>query len=184
MSEQPSSRAYTAFRMGHFAACCIGFFGFLRCSELVVPDSGPFNPQVHLSLADIVCVHDETHNQIEVQIKLQKWINISTRVALGATGTSICLASALLDYLTIKGNHPGALFINENGSPMQSGQFVLKVQQALQQTRVIGHHFNSQSFRIGAATSSSQVNQRPQSRSWMDGQAWHINSILGQAPRT
>ena len=142
-----------------WAACCIGFFGFLRCSEFVVPDSGPFDPQVHLCLADIVYVHNETHNYIEVQIKASKTDQYrqGTRVALGATGTPICPVSALLDYLTIRGNRPGALFINENGSPMRRGQFVIKVQQALQQTGVVGHHFNGHSFRIGAATSASQA---------------------------
>ena len=34
---------------------------------------------------------------------------------------------------------------------------MLKVQQALQQIGVIGHHFNGHSFKIGAATSASQV---------------------------
>ena len=40
---------------------------------------------------------------------------------------------------------------------MRRGQFVLEVQQALQQMGVIGHHFNGHSFRIGAATSASQA---------------------------
>ena len=136
-----------------WAACCIGFFASLHCSEFVVPDSGSLirSPDAPICLADIVYVHDETHNHIEVQIKASK------RVALGATGPSICPISALLNDLTIRGNRPGVLCINENGSPMRRGQFVLKVQQALQQTGVVGHHFNGHSFRIGAATSASQA---------------------------
>ena len=100
---------------------------------------------------------------IEVQIKASKTDQYrqGTRVALGATGTSICPVSALLDYLTIRGNQPGVLFVNENGSPMRRGQFVLEVQQALQQMGVIGHHFNGHSFRIGAATSASQASSKP-----------------------
>ena len=43
-------------------ACCIGFFGFLHCSEFVAPDSGPFDPQVHLCVADLAYVHDETQS--------------------------------------------------------------------------------------------------------------------------
>ena len=91
-----------------WAACCVGFFGFLRCSEFVAPDSGPFDPQVHLCVADLVYVHDETHNHIEVQIKASKndQYRQGTGVALGATGASICPVSALLDYLTIRGNRP------------------------------------------------------------------------------
>ena len=52
-----------------WAACCMGFFGFLGCSEFVAPDSSLFDSQVHLCVADLVCVHNETHNHIEVQIK-------------------------------------------------------------------------------------------------------------------
>ena len=79
----------------------------------MVPDSGPFDPQVHQCVADLVYVHDETHNHIEVQIKASKTDQYrqGTRVALGATGASICPVSALLDYLTIRGNRPGALFL-------------------------------------------------------------------------
>ena len=142
-----------------WAACCVEFFSFLCCSEFMAPDSGPFDPQVHLCMADLAYVHDETHNHIEVQIKASTTDQYrqGMRVALGATGASICPVSALLNYLTIRGNCPGALFVNENGSPMRRGQFVLKVQQALQQTGVIRHHFNGHSFRIGAATSASQA---------------------------
>lgn len=38
-------------------------------------------------------------------------------VSLGATGTTICPVSALLDYLTVRGSQEGALFINEDSSP-------------------------------------------------------------------
>ena len=144
---------------GSVGSLLCGIFGFLRCRAFVARDSGPFDLQVHLCMVALVYVHNETHNHIEVQIKASKTDQYrqGTRVALGATGASICPVSALLDYLTIRGNCPGALFVNENGSPMRRGQFVLKVPQASQQTEVIGHHFNGHSFRIGAATSASQA---------------------------
>ena len=33
-----------------WAACCTGFFGFLRCGEFLVPDGTEFNQATHLSL--------------------------------------------------------------------------------------------------------------------------------------
>ena len=141
-----------------WAACCVRFSASYTAASSW-HQTRPFDPQVHLCVADPAYVHDETHNHIEVQIKASKTDQYrqGTRVALGATGTAICPVSALLDYLTIRGNRQGTLFVNENGSPMKKGQFVLKVQQALQQMGVIGHHFNGHSFRIGAATSASQA---------------------------
>ena len=132
-------------------------------------------------------IYDETHNHIELQIKASKTDQYwqETRVALGATGTSICPVSALLDYLTIRGNRPVALFINENGLPMRRGQFVLRVRQALQQTGLIGDHFNRQSFRIGAATSASQAGV-PETIIKILGR-WYgmvTNSTLGRVPQT
>ena len=142
-----------------WAACCVGFFGFLRCSEFVAPDSAPFDPQVHLCLADITYIHNETCNHIKIQTKASKTDQFrqGTKVALGATGAPVCPVSALLDYLTVRGGQGGALFINKDGSPMRRRQFVLDVQKALQQAGFIGRHFNSHSFRIGAATSASQA---------------------------
>ena len=37
-----------------WAACCTAFFvGFLRCSEFTVPSQKEYDPDSHLSLADI-----------------------------------------------------------------------------------------------------------------------------------
>ena len=142
-----------------WAACCTGFFGFLRCSEFMTPDAGPVDPQVHLCLSDITYVHDTEHNHIEIVIKASKTDQFrqGTKVVLGFTGAQLCPVSALLDYLTVRGNKPGALFIKQDGLPLRRKQFVHGAQQALQKSGAIGQHFNGHSFRIGAATSASQA---------------------------
>ena len=43
-----------------WAACCVGFFGFLSCAQFLTPDDVPFNPQVHLCLSDLVYRHAAT----------------------------------------------------------------------------------------------------------------------------
>ena len=36
-----------------WAACCTGFFGFLRCAEFLLPDQPSFDPAHHLTAADV-----------------------------------------------------------------------------------------------------------------------------------
>ena len=36
-----------------WAACCLAFFGFLRCSEFTTPGREDYDPQVHLQYEDI-----------------------------------------------------------------------------------------------------------------------------------
>ena len=142
-----------------WAACCTGFFGFLRCAEFLTPDDAIFDPADHLGITDISYMHAETQPYIMINVKASKTDQFrkGTSVSLGATGAELCPVAAILDYLQARGGAPGPLFINTDGSPLRRKQFVLRVQAALTQAGVKGEHFNGHSFRIGAATSASQA---------------------------
>ena len=71
---------------------------------------------------------------------------------LGATGSDLCPAVALLGYLSLRGAVAGPLFIQQNGLPLHRFLFVQKVQEALTATGLTDTNFNSHSFWIGAAT--------------------------------
>ena len=55
-----------------WTAACTGLFGFLSTDQFLTPGSGPWDPQVHLALADIaltkvqsqraIIVHNSSHN--------------------------------------------------------------------------------------------------------------------------
>ena len=45
-----SSSSYISLLI--WAACCTGYFGFLRCGEFLVPDGTQYDASIHLSLAD------------------------------------------------------------------------------------------------------------------------------------
>ena len=77
-----------------------------------------------------------------------------SQVVLGATGSDLCPVAALLDYLSLRGDVAGPLFIQQNGLPLHWSLFVQKVQVALTATGLTGTNFNSHSFRIGAATAA------------------------------
>ena len=65
--------------------------------------------------------------------------------------------AALLDYLSLRGDIPGPLFIQQDGRPLHHALFVQKVQEALSATGLKGINFNSHSFHIEAATAAGSV---------------------------
>ena len=142
-----------------WAACCTGFFGFLRCAEFLTPDDAPFDPQVHLLLSDLTYRHTAIPPHFEVHVKASKTDQFrqGAAIVLGATGSELCPVAALLDFLGKRGESPGPVFINANMTPMRRRQFVSKGQEALTLAGVRGSNFNGHSFRIGAATSASQA---------------------------
>ena len=139
-----------------WAACSIGFFGFLRAGEFLVPDGAHFDPSRHLSLSDINLVTSAPQWHFLVTIKASKTDQFfqGAQVVLGATGSDLCPVEALLDYLSSRGPALGPLFILPDGGPLRRPQFVEEVQQALSASGLVGLNFNSHSFRIGAATSA------------------------------
>ena len=142
-----------------WAAACTGFFGFLRTGEFLTPDSGPWDPQVHLTLADIALTNIQSQRAIILRIKASKTdqLRTGTTIVLGATKAEICPVAALLDYLNRRGRTPGPLFITEGGTPLRRQAFVDNIQQALMAAGLEGSKFNGHSFRISAATTASEV---------------------------
>ena len=55
-----------------WAACCVGFFGFLRSGELTAPECGEFDPGQHLSYADIAVDNRSDPRAVSVRIKQSK----------------------------------------------------------------------------------------------------------------
>ena len=150
-----SSSSYISLLI--WAACCTGYFGFLRCGEFLVPDGTQYDASIHLSLADFTFNQSSSPWRIILTIKKSKTDQFrqGTQVVLGATGSDLCPVGALLDFLSIRGGEPGPLFRLQDGSPLHRAMFVQQVQAALSASGLAGSSFNGHSFRIGAATSAS-----------------------------
>ena len=59
-----------------WAACCVGFFGFLRSGEFTAPEKEEFNPGMHLSFKNIAVNDASDPRVISVRIKSSpKWIH-------------------------------------------------------------------------------------------------------------
>ena len=149
------SRVYSNLLI--WAACFVGLFGFLRCGEFLVPDGAEFNPQLHLSLADVSVDTSAPFWTISLLIKVSKTDQFrrGTSITIGSTNSDLCAVAALLDYLTVRGPAAGPLFCSEKGEPLRRRQFTASVQGALSASGLNGSLFNGHSFRIGAATTAS-----------------------------
>lgn len=75
-----------------WAACCLGFFGFLRSAEMTVPSDSSFDPTVHLSYKDIAVDNPSSPSIVQVTIKQSKTDPFRKGISLflGKTSTDLC----------------------------------------------------------------------------------------------
>ena len=137
-----------------WAACCLTFFGFLRCSEFVVPSQAEYDPSTHFSLSDIAIDSTISPSMVQVTIKQSKTdpFRKGVTLSLAKTDKEICPVLAILPYLALRGSRPGPLFITEDQSFLTRPRFAEHLQDTLRQAGIDDKNFATHSFRSGAAT--------------------------------
>ena len=155
LSQKPKSYATTML----WAACSLAFFAFLRVSEFTIPQEGLYDPSCHLSLQDIAVDIRDTPRLMQVDLKQSKTDPFRQGVTLylGATDSTICPIKAVLSYLAIRGGHAGPLFLSQSGKGLTRHMFTTELDSLLAELNLNKHHYNSHSFRIGAATTAMQA---------------------------
>ena len=140
-----------------WAACCVGFFGFMRSGEFTLTSTTAFNPTCHLSIQDVAI--DSHSNPTLVQLHLKQSKTDQFRqgafIYLSRTGTDLCPVSALLAYLAIRGDALGPLFIHQDKSPLTKHKLILMLRSTLQEAGIDATFYSGHSFRIGAATTAA-----------------------------
>ena len=123
-----------------------------------MPSRQAYDPEVHLSLADLAIYSHEKPSLIRLLIKQSKTdpFRQGVEVFLGASNGDLCPVKALLEYVSIRPAVQGALFLFESGAPLTHSALVDKLHQALRQAGLNDSDFNGHSFRIGAATTAAQ----------------------------
>ena len=141
-----------------WAACCIGFFGFLRSGEFTCHSWAAYAPSM-LSLGDIQIDNRDNPTIIHLTLRHSKTdiFGAGVVIHLGRTHDTLCPVSALLSYLAIRPPTPGPLFLLELGAPLSRITLVTSICQALASTGLDVSRFSGHSFRIGAATAASQA---------------------------
>ena len=65
---------------------------------------------------------------------------------------SCCRIQLLIDYLALRGNRAGALFINQAGTPVARETFASQLPEAVRLCGLDPSRYKGHSFRIGAAS--------------------------------
>ena len=140
-----------------WAACCLGFFGFLRCGEFTT-SSGSFAPSTDLSLDDVQVDRTINPTVLLLRIKASKTDQFRKghTVRIGATGAKICPIRALMSFLHLRGSGPGPLLRHETGEALSRQTFLSWLQSSLALLGIEGN-YSGHSFRIGAATTAATV---------------------------
>ena len=140
-----------------WAACCLGFFGFLRSGELSAPEEGEFDPGQHLSFSDVALDDSANPKVVSVRIKQSKTdpFRLGVTIFLGRTGTHLCPVAALLSYMALRGPGVGPLFRFEDGRPLTRVRLVSALRIALANVGLNPGDYSGHSFRIGAATTAA-----------------------------
>ena len=139
-----------------WAACCVGFFGFLRSGEFTGAPSATLSEDLLLSTD--VAVDSHTHpTVVSVHLRHSKTdiFGAGTCVHMGRVDGHIYPVKALLVYLAVWGMSPGPLFQFADGSPLSCTRLVEAVRSALSSRGFAVQGFNGHSFRIGAATTAA-----------------------------
>lgn len=139
-----------------WAACCLGFFGFLRAGEFTA-GSPPTTPGI--TVADVAVDRHRSPTLLRVFLRRAKTdpFGNGVNIFLGRTGCTLCPVVAILNYLAVRPLGEGALLVLENGEPLTKDLFVRKVRKALTVAGIDHQQYAGHSFRIGAATTAAAV---------------------------
>ena len=107
-----------------WAACCLAFLGFLRCSEFTVPSS-VFILDTHLTQSDVLTDKIPFPDSLMINIKKSKTDQFKRgfTIVLGKTNSQICPVAAILTHLHLRGQKNGPIFIFKDGSPLTRDKF-------------------------------------------------------------
>ena len=139
-----------------WAACCLGYFAFLRAGEFTVPSLSQFNPEVHLSPTDISVDSHTAPSLMCIHLKYSKTDQQRQGVNLyvGRTFNNLCPVAAMLAYLPLRGQAQGPLFML-SGHCLTREMLVHWLRNTLSAAGVEASQFSGHSFRIGAASTAA-----------------------------
>ena len=117
------SRSSDPERVILWAIACTEFFGFFRLGELLVESAGRFNPTTDLAWGDVAADSATHPSMLKIHLKQSKCdqFGAGVDIVVGRTGCALCPVSALLSYISLRQDRPGAFFWNLEGQSPKRG---------------------------------------------------------------
>ena len=142
-----------------YAVCCTAFFGLLCVSEFTVPSLHRYDPDIHLSLADVTLDNRRASEIVQLHIKQLKTdpFRNGVDIYLRRKHHNVCLVEAILQYLTIRGKQPGPLFILADNTMLTRAIFTSALKSILSKLDLNAYLYNTHSFWIGGATAANKA---------------------------
>jgi len=142
-----------------WAACCLGFFGFLRAGEFTIQKAQDFDPSLSLCPHDVSVDSHANPSMVRIHLKRSKTdpFRHGVDIFVGRTDSDLCPVAAVLAYIAVRPPLPGPLFIFADGQPLTRDKLVQAVRQALATAGVDTSGYTGHSLQIGAATTAALV---------------------------
>ena len=162
-------------KMVIWAIACTAFFGFFWLGELHPESVRSFNPSTDLAWGDVAVDSHDAPRIMQIHLKKSKCdqFGIGSDILVGATGSDLCPITAILSYIDVQGNQPGAFFPNSSHRPVTKPWFVGEIRRILGSIGLPQHEYARHSFRIGAAIAAAMEDSVIQTLS-----RWHSAAFL------
>lgn len=137
------------------AMCSTAFFGFLRVGEITFSATTPPPIQIH-QLTKLV---NGAHEVVGFKIKFLNFkhsYNQPPFYLVISSQSTFCPVKILLQFLSARGDSQGALFIQDDGSPVSRSWFSAQLSSAIKLCGLNPSVYKGHSFRIGAASHAAE----------------------------
>ena len=133
------------------------FFGFFQAGEITVLNEKSFELSWHLSWGDVSINDHRDPSVLKVTLKRSKTVQLGkgTNVYIGKVTGPICLVSAAVAYMVMRGSSNGPFFKFQDSQPLTKSKFTSHVRAALAAVGLLCDEFAGHSFWIGAATTAA-----------------------------
>ena len=97
-----------------WAACCVGFLGFLRAGEFTLTAGQDFDPSSALTVQDVSVDQHANPSMVRLHLKQSKTdpFRHGVDVFLGRTNMVLCPVAALLAYIVVRPSMAGPLAVH------------------------------------------------------------------------
>jgi len=139
-----------------WAACCLGFFGFMRAGEFTCDSAAGVDDS--LLVSDVSVDSRDEPSVLTIHLRHSKTdpFGAGCFIYLGRTYHLLCPVTAILGYLAMRPPVSGPLFVFEDGSYLSRPKLVSHLQAALRTAGISSGAYTGHSFRIGAATTAAR----------------------------